>query len=277
MITSIPSPFIVPAAPGDLYVILDASFDPELPAQLVELMGNRVKRYVSLFETTSYAGLQAAGPFAVLCSEHDPSMDFASALLERADAGCVACLDTEQSFDRAVEHWRSLLTVSTDKTPARLMRFFDPRWLEPLINSLDENELSQFMGPLTCLAWRNELGWRHLANLRPDLQAAIHAPGWLHLSFERLALMEQQRLKVLARRFALDYQSVLKMPDPAQFVYRQLQAAQQSGYLQPAEQERWLRLSLQRGDGFWDRSPHIEVLIRDDLSLREKLIQLERF
>lgn len=43
------------------------------------------------------------------------------------------------------------------------MRFFEPRWLEPLLSSLDETELLQFMGPLTDMAWRNELAgaiWR---------------------------------------------------------------------------------------------------------------------
>ncbi|MNJ80056.1 hypothetical protein D3C77_782960 [compost metagenome] len=60
------------------------------------------------------------------------------------------------------------------------------------------------------------------------------------------------------------------------FVYRQLQAAQQAGYLQPAEQERWLRLSLSKGDGFWSQSPHTELLAREDLGFGDKLIELER-
>lgn len=277
MITTISSPFETPAAPGALCVIVDASFDTEVPAQVERHMSYGVERCVPLFDTTPYAGLQAAGPFALLCPAPGALTDYASSLLERADAGCVAYLHTVQSFDCAVEHWRSLLTVHTDDTPSRLMRFFEPRWLEPLLYSLDDAERLRFMGPMTHLAWRNELGWRHLANPRPDSPVDVQAPGWFHLGSERQAAMEQHRLKVLAQRFALDYQAVLKRPKPVDFVYRQLQAARHAGFLQLAEQERWLRMALRQGDSFWSHSPARDVLARDDLSLRDKLIRLERF
>jgi Domain of unknown function (DUF4123) len=276
MIKSIVSPFQVPAAAGMLCVILDGSFDPDLQDHVDQAIGYGVERCIPLFDNTPYAGLQAAGPFALLCPAPGALMEYASTLLERADVGCVVYLEDEQSFERAVEHWRSLLTVSTDDTPAQMMRFFEPRWLEPLLNSLDETELLQFMGPLAAMAWRNELGWRHLANPRPDPNAEIQEPGWLHLNHERQALMDQHRLKVLAERFAQDYQAVLPMPEPVDFVYRQLLAAQQTGYRQLVEQERWLRLALSQGDGFWNRSPNTELLARDDLGLGDKLIELER-
>lgn len=276
MIKTIASPFQTPEAPGVLCVILDASFDPDLPAYLDQAIGYGVERCIPLFDDTPYAGLQAAGPFALLYPTPGASLEHASGLLERADAGCVAYLEDEQSFERAVEHWRSLLTISTDDTPAQLMRFFDPRWLEPLLNSLDEAELLQFMGPLTDMVWRNELGWRHLANPRPDPDVEIQKPGWLHLSLARQAQMDEHRLKVLAGRLALDYQAVLSMPKPVEFVHRQLLGARQTGYLQLAEQERWLRLALRQGDGFWSSSPNTELLARDDLGLGDKLIELER-
>jgi len=151
-----------------------------------------------------------------------------------------------------------------------------PAFLQFGLNGLDETQLSQFMGPLTDMAWRNELGWRHLANPRPDPQGVIQQPGWLHLSVERLAQMEAHRLKLLAGRLALDYEPVLAMPEPVDFVYRQLLAARQAGYLQLCEQERWLRLALRQGDGFWSSAPITELLARDDLGLGDKLIELER-
>lgn len=276
MIKSIPSPFYTPAASGMLCVIVDAVFDPDLQNQVDQASGYGIERCVPLFDATPYAGLQAAGPFALLCPTPGALMAYTSRLLERANAGCVAYLKNEQTFDIALEHWRSLLTISTDNTSAQLMRFFDPRWLEPLFNSLDETQLSQFMGPLTDMAWRNELGWRHLANPRPDPQGVIQQPGWLHLSVERLAQMEAHRLKLLAGRLALDYEPVLAMPEPVDFVYRQLLAARQAGYLQLCEQERWLRLALRQGDGFWSSAPITELLARDDLGLGDKLIELER-
>lgn len=276
MIKSIASPLHAPVAPGMLCVILDGSVDPGLQSHLDQAISYGVERYTALFAQTRYAGLQSAGPFAVLCPAPGALMQYALTLLERADAGCVAYLQNPEGFESAVEHWRSLLTVSTDETPARLMRFFDPRWLEPLLSSLDEPELQQFMGPVTDMAWRNELGWRHLANPLPVPSAEIQAPGWLHLSPRHQALMEQQRLKILARQFATQYQALVPQPEPVDWVYRQLHAARQAGYLQLATQERWLRLALTRGDGFWSRPPHSQLLARDDLALADKLTELER-
>lgn len=276
MIESIYSPFEGLVAPGILCVILDASFDPDLQTHVDQAIAYGAERCIPLFDNTPYVALQAAGPFALLCPMPGAMVAYAGALLGRADAGCVTYLENAHAFEQAVEHWRSLLTVTTDDTSAQLMRFFDPRWLEPLLNSLDETELLQFMGPLTGIAWRNELGWRHLAHPRPEPAPELHDPGWLHLGHERQALMDGYRLKVLAGRFALDYQPVLSMPEPVEYVYRQLLRAREVGYLQLPEQERWLRISLSKGDDFWNLSPTTELLTRDDLGLGDKLIKLER-
>lgn len=276
MIESIPSPFLEPVALGVPCVILDASFDADLQARVDQAIAFGAERCIPLFDDTPYAALQAAGPFALLCPAQGALTTYAGTLLTQTDAGCVAYLQNEHAVEQVVEHWRSLLTVTTDDTSAQLMRFFDPRWLEPLLNSLDETELQHFMGPLTGLAWRNEMGWRYLAHPRPESEMEIQDPGWLHLGHKRLALIDQQRLQVLAGRFAQDYQAVLPMPEPVAFVYRQLLVAQQSGYLQLGEQERWLRQSLNKGDEFWNRSPYTELLARDDLGLGDKLVELER-
>jgi len=276
MITSIPSPFQLPPAPGVLCVIVDASFAPDLQAQADRLVGYGAERCCPLFDNTRYAPLQSAGPHAVLCPDSPAFIDYASRLLEQADAGCVGYLEHELRFEQAVEHWRSLLTVSTDDTSTQMMRFFDPRWLEPLLCSLDAAELLRFMGPITDITWRNELGWRHQA--RPASQAPfeVQPRGWLHLGHERQQQMDQCRLNLLAERFAQDYQAHLPSPEPVAFVYRQLLAAQQAGYVRLPEQERWLRLSLSKGDGFWRQRPQTELLARDDLTLGDKLTELER-
>lgn len=275
MIQSIASPFQMPIASGVLCVILDASFDPDLPTQVDQASSYGTGACIPLLDNSPYTALQTVGPFAFLCPQPGALRVYASTLLEQADAGCVVWLKDEQAFAQALTHWRSLLTVSSDDSPARMLRFFEPRWLEPLLRSLDETELLQFMGPATDIAWRNELGWRHLTHPQPGREVAIQAPAWLHLGHERQALMDQQRLRVLAARFAHAYQAQLPLSEPTTFVYRQLQAAHQAGYLQLAEQERWLRLSLSKGDGFWGRSPHTELLARDDLGLGARLIELE--
>jgi len=276
MIKSIDSPFQAPAAPGVMCVIVDTSFDPQLPLLIEHNTDYGVQRAIALFSDTPFAALQAVGPVAVLCTTADGLTDQLSTLLAETDAGCVAYLENADAFDEAVMHWRSLLTVSTDASPTQLMRFFDPRWLEPLLNSLDEHERWRFLGPVNDLIWRNELGWRRHTNpLAPTSE--IQEPGWLHFGTQRLNLMRQHNIKILAAYFAQYYHSVLPMPQAETFVHEQLLAAYQVGYRQEAHLERWLRLELRQGDSFWSRAPFSQVLKRTDLSLDQKLVRLESF
>lgn len=275
MIHSTHSPLQAPLAPGIPCIILDAGLVPELQAQVAQAIGYGAERCCSLLDGTPYASLQSVGPFALLCPLPGALLTFALNCLEEADAGCLGYLPDEQAFEVTVEHWRSLLGIRTDDAPIQMMRFFEPRWLEPLLNSLDKRERAQFMGPLSHLAWRNELGWRHLPHPSPDTWAGVQAPGWLHLGRERLARMEQHRLNILADQLAGIYKANLSMPEPTGFVHRQLLAARQAGYLSPQHQERWLRLALTRGDEFWTRSPYAELLARDDLGSGDKLSEIE--
>lgn len=275
MMDSIPSPFERPASPGTMCLILDGSFDADLLTRLFQGDEQSRPRCIPLFLNTPYAELQPAGPYVVVCPAKGDSTAYASALLEQSDAGCVAWLSNEQALDNGVEHWQSLLTVCTDDAPQQMMRFFDPRWLEPLLRSLNETERAQFIGPFTGMAWRNEMGWRYCAKPPKSPATELQPPAWLYLSPEREESIEQGRLKVIAARFAEDYREVLPAEDTVEFVHRQLLAGQKAGYQQMADQERWLRLAISRGDSFWANAPDAELLARNDVALGEKLTQLE--
>lgn len=66
------------------------------------------------------------------------------------------------------------------------------------------------------------------------------------------------------------------MPEPVEFVLRQLLGARQAGYSHRLDMERWLRIALVKGDHFWRNTPHAEYLVRDDLASADKLSALER-
>lgn len=104
---------------------------------------------------------------------------------------------------------------------------------------------------------------------------ANQPPAWLYVGQDRQALIEQGRLRVIAMRFADDYRDVLPTQDSVEFVHRQLLAGKESGYEQMADQERWLRVAIQRGDSFWNQAPAADLLARDDIALGDKLTQLE--
>lgn len=275
MIESIESPFKQSTTTGAMCLILDRSFDADLLSHLFQSDEQYRPSCLPLFTNTRYADLQPAGPYVVLYPERQTVAPYVSTLLEQSDAGCVAWLSDSALLDQGVEHWRSLLTVRTDEEPQQMMRFFDPRWLEPLLFALDETERAQFMGPFSALAWRNEIGWRFYAKPPHTPPTAKQPPAWLYVGEERQALIEQGRLRVIATRFADDYREVLPTDDRVEFVHRQLLAAKDTGYEQMADQERWLRVAIQRGDRFWKQPPATELLARDDIALGDKLTQLE--
>ncbi|MDR9861337.1 DUF4123 domain-containing protein [Pseudomonas baetica] len=224
MIVSIASPFEQCAASGVMCLILDRSFDTDLLNHLFQDEAYFRPDCIPLFTNTPYADLQPAGPYVVVYPEKQSAATYASKLLKQFDAGCVAWLKSPSLLDQAIEHWRSLLTVRTDEHPLQMMRFFDPRWMEPLLLSLSEPEKAQFLGPFSGLAWRNEIGWRYYATSPQSQNNVPQPPAWLYLSPERQALIEQNRLNVIATRFANDYHEVLPAEGSVEFVYRQLLA-----------------------------------------------------
>ncbi|KKN67289.1 hypothetical protein LCGC14_0463210 [marine sediment metagenome] len=260
---------------GKRCVVLDATADAELWRWIYQLAPQGTPQWASLFHGTEYAALSEHGPALVFSEQAGDWDDYASALLEQSNAGCVLYLDNPQDWSAAVKHCQSLLTVTTDDGCKQLMRFFEPRWLEPLFASLAPVERDEFLGPFSGMAWRNELGWRYVA--RADTwSGVVQKPGWLHLGSQRQQRITQVRLKVIATELALDYQSVLIMPEPTDFVFNQLLVAQAAGAEKKAHYERWLRLALCSEGADWPSQAAHAVLARTDLVMTGKLDELER-
>lgn len=255
-------------------VIIDSSFDERLSINLYQLEPQSCPDWHPLFQDTPYATAQDAGPVLVRCPEDNSLTHYLSAQLQQTDAGCVLWLDSDHDLTSAATHCRSLLSADTENGH-RLLRFYEPRWLEPLLSSLSATELTAFMGPFRQLAWRNELGWRQCTRPLP-WEAPIAEPGWFRLDQERQADIQRTRLKVLAQHMSHNYQIPTEAEDPTTFIHRQLVAAQQFGHVDSEELERWLRLSLKQGDGFWDKPDAQTILNRRGLSRHDKLSELER-
>ncbi|GAA6133147.1 DUF4123 domain-containing protein [Halopseudomonas sabulinigri] len=260
---------------GKRCVVLDATADAELWRWIYQLAPQGEPQWTSLFHGTEYAALSEHGPALVLSEQAGDWVDYASALLEQSNGGCVLYLDHPQDWSAAVEHCQSLLTVTTHDGRKQLMRFFEPRWLEPLLVSLTAVERDEFLGPFSGIAWRNELGWRYVAR-SGAWSGAVQKPGWLHLGPQRQQQITQARLQIIAAELTLDYQSVLTMPEPTDFVFNQLLAAQAAGAEQKAHYERWLRLALCCEGANWPSPAADAVLARKDLVMTGKLDELER-
>lgn len=274
MAVNVTSPFIDRSSPHLRCLVLEAAADNDLHSQLYQLNNCGMPQWEPLFHGTPYEELLDVGPALIRSDETDGWAAYASNLLEQSNAGCVLYLERPLDWDKAVEHCKSLLTVHTNDQQAQLMRFFEPRWLEPLLDSLSEGELQQFFGPFSGLAWRNELGWRYAERPYP-WDGEVQKAGWLALSPQHQREMEASRLRIISEEMARDYQAALPTQAPAEYVNGQLLIATDRGVQQKAHYERWLRLAITHGEGFWQQDEPRAVLDRDDLAIGEKLDELE--
>jgi hypothetical protein len=274
MAVNITSPFIHRPSPHLRCLVLEAAADHDLHSHLYQLNNQGVPQWEPLFHGTPYEELLGVGPALIRSDGTDGWATYAANLLEQSNAGCVLYLERPLDWEAAVEHCKSLLTVQTNDQQAQLMRFFEPRWLEPLLDSLSARELQQFFGPFSGLAWRNELGWRYAERPSP-WDGKVQNVGWLDLSPQHQRDMETSRLRILAEEMARDYQAALPAHNAAEYVHEQLLIATDWGVQQKAHYERWLRLAITHGEGFWQQDEPHAVLIRSDLATGEKLDELE--
>jgi hypothetical protein len=274
MVKPIPSPFEQAPDPHLRCVILEATADPDMPRWLYQLAPEGTPQWAPLFLDTPYQALSEQGPALVMSAASDQWSDYAHALLTQSDAGCVLYLDDLRHWDAAIAHCQSLLAVRTEERPDQLMRFFEPRWLEPLLETLSPGERQAFFGPFCGLAWRNELGWRYASRPQP-WDGTLQAPGWLWLGEQRRQELEKARLRLFAAQMADDYRAVIDASPPQDFVHTQLLAAHEAGITQKAHYERWLRLALSRGPEFLQAAPAQRVMAREDLATGAKLDELE--
>ncbi|WP_394561406.1 DUF4123 domain-containing protein [Aquipseudomonas alcaligenes] len=274
MALNITSPFIDRPSPHLRCLVLEAVADTDLHNHLYQLNDRGSPQWEPLFHGTPYEELLEVGP-ALICSEGvDGWASYASNLFEQSNAGCVLYLEQPQDWDKATEHCKSLLTIRTSDQQDQLMRFFEPRWLEPLLASLSAVELQQFFGPFSAMAWRNELGWRYAERPSP-WDGTVQKAGWLTLSPQHQRDMEASRLRIIAEEMARDYQAALPAHAPAEYVHGQLLIATEWGVQHKAHYERWLRLAISHGEVFWQQDETRTVLNRDDLATGEKLDELE--
>jgi len=256
------------------FVILDGAFDEDLAMQVYLKANDGAPTWYPLVVDTPYAELYKVSPCLVECEDQPQLLDYASAMLDQLDAGCVLWLEDGVHPDQAAAHCRSLLSARDDRNQERFFRFFEPRWLEPLFAVMSIEEASIFLGPFSAIAWRNERGWRQVTRLGP-WSGVIKDRGWFWLDGERQAQLSQARLPMIAAQLSSDYLPHHPAATEAR-VHAALIEAGQWGFDDLASQERWLRLDLQAPAGTLSSGPAHQILTRQDLAKGEKLDELER-
>jgi hypothetical protein len=256
-------------------LIVDLAQDSGLSEQLYQDQTHAGWRAESLYAGTAYTSLAPVGPLLTVFAPDAPQCAALIARMEHEPLAIAAVLRADATWSDLATHARSLnRAFGPDGTPT-LCRWFDPRWLRGLLNVLTPAERQRFAGPVAAFAWWGAEGWYRWA-APPAPTFVEHQSPWLNLDAARQAMLLQERRMDTAIQFAGDYASHLPEGfDGVRQAYVALKAADEHGYGDLADQERWMRLRVANADGFWRTPPAVAVLARDDLSRAERLELLE--
>ncbi len=252
------------------YAIVDLAIAHDLLPRLYRAMANEPIEWWSLFEGTEWQTDWASGPILVDLRNCGTFTQQLAVDLESRPLGIMiqTSLDATNLRDRC-QQW--LFGAGR----ARLLRFYEPRMLGPLLCVMGQVQLRQFMPPDEQWSWHDGLKWRTRTTMATD-SAATKDYSLISVSEEQLRQISPYRMAAQAESFANYYGSSLtSCKDPIVWVLNCLLEAHGSGVNTVSDQERWLRLAIRHGDAFPRDKPYQEVLLQEQWSASERLTAME--
>lgn len=144
-----------------------------------------------------------------------------------------------------------------------LLRFFDPRVFEALVEVLDEEQRTLFLNPADCWWYPDRSG--QLVS-RPASHAADEIVSPLELSAaQEFALLDASEIDQVATQLRSMLPDAYIRMRPAQrvdFLKRQIAAADRAGVVATHELALYCGLALLHGDEFAHTSPWREILVQ---------------
>lgn len=265
----------IATAPGQC-LLLEPAQDPLLPAALYADQQAPGWAVESLFSGTPWHTLATVGPHLVALM---PGSTRLAAIVDRLPTerlGIVLCPKAGVSWTTLVEHLREGLCVKGADGEPVVFRWFDPGWLRALLTGLTPAQRVDLAGPFASLIWHAAGGWYQWSPCADTLPSNRQGAA-LQLDAERLEQLAQERLWDCAITLAGDYARYLPTDweMAVRRVFDMLVSARQFGCTAESQQERWLRLHLLCGYDFWLQPEASALLASDDLSLAQKLDELE--
>lgn len=256
------------------YAVLDLAADKDLLGVIYEAMTHEVVDWRSLFLGGRFQAWWANGPVLVDVRE---ASAFKEQLLERMENQPIGvllrsdlCMDT--LFPRLV-YW----TNDALGNEGSVLRFHEPRMFGPLVCGLSDGPVEELTGCGSAWYWHDTHGWQSVipAKALTEDQAWIELPPGM-VTRTSIEAARYYRLAADARGYANYYQGHLpETPDPHHWVLHRLLEGQEAGLKTDSHLERWLRLSIQHGEGFHQRPAFKSLLMQENLTSPEKLIAME--
>lgn len=159
-----------------LYLVLDT--DGQLDERNALLSGLDHSQYCNLYLDTPARSLAATGPwiFALASLEHP----VVQRLLDTPERnwGWLASTSASGNLDQLTRHWRARL-VTGERPHQALYRFHDNRVFARALAHLSDEQLCEYLGPMTSVCYWRGRHWAAAYNPAPGEYPVPPEPAWL--------------------------------------------------------------------------------------------------
>jgi hypothetical protein len=158
-----------------------------------------------------------------------------------------------------------------------LLRFHEPRMFGPLVCGLSDGPVEELTGCGSAWFWHDTHSWQSVtpSTALTEDQVRVELPPGLVTGIS-IDAARYYRLAADARGYTPYYRGHLpETQDPDHWVLQRLLEGQEAGFKADSHLERWLRLAIQRGEGFHQRPAFKSILMQENLTSPEKLTAME--
>lgn len=253
------------------YAIIDLAVDHEFLREMYNAMSWERVEWWSLFEGRKWQQSWSNGPILVDLKRSSAFVDEVISMMENRSLGVL--IQTALGAGELLQHCRRLL-LGPEESGERLLRFYEPRMLGPLLCVLDDAQRQHIAPPTEEWSWHDGLVWRYSPQKQKSWGSVSN--GRIFISDDRLQQLTPYRLAAESWGLADYYQDKLtEHPEPTTWVLTRLLEAHEVGISRLSDQERWLRLAIRHGDFFPSAARFQDVWDQEQRTVSERLTALE--
>ncbi|MGK3990618.1 DUF4123 domain-containing protein [Sorangium sp. So ce136] len=255
-----------------LYAVLDAARGPQV-LKLVRASSDEAR---SLYNGRRGEQLATVAPYLVRMPTGSRQLE---ALLRegwgQSWGVLVAC---DSPFDDLRRHLRRFLVVQTEERQALYFRFYDPRILEPFLNTVTNEERRAFFGPVSAFLVEGRSEGTVLRWLPAGVPTMQPNAPWELLTIRdaQMTVFSQSLMERFIDRMGKTIRLRLNACSNRSVICKEIERARRHGIVSERGVERYLMITSVLGSRFDVRVPWARtVLLQEDADERRKLRRLE--
>ncbi|MFV8571593.1 DUF4123 domain-containing protein [Marinobacter sp. SBS5] len=254
------------------FAVLDLASSDKMLELIYAGMMEEPLEWWSLFEGTSWQSDWDNGPILVDLRNAVSFRAELSSQLESSPQGILFKSDT--AVDELRQHLSHWLTESSPGSE-QLLRFYEPRMFGPLLCILADQRGQKLISVGSSWCWHDTHGWRQAVPKKYVNKFEID-PDPVLVSPLELKASELYWLAAEACGYAAYYADALPETEaPECWVFDILHTAKNVGFAHAELMERWLRMAIQYGEGFYLTEPAHTAFSNGELPAPDRLVTME--